>query len=73
MLVYDRTVLDYLINARQLEDDINLLPVSFNKQYQSLFMQNDSDLMKKVNPEIISIISDNKWERVLNKYNLRIK
>lgn len=73
VLVYDKTVLDYLINTNQLNEDINLLPVSFNKQYQSIFMPKKNDLMERVNPEIISAIGDIKWEEVLREYNLRVE
>jgi ABC-type amino acid transport substrate-binding protein len=70
VLVYDKTVLDYLIHTNQLNESINLLPVSFNNQYQSIFMPKGNDLMERVNPEIISIISDINWESVLREYDL---
>jgi ABC-type amino acid transport substrate-binding protein len=72
-IVYDKTVLDYLINSNQLNESINLLPANFNKQYQSIFMPKGNDLMDKINPEIISIISDISWEDVLKEYSLRIE
>ncbi|MBT8288235.1 MAG: transporter substrate-binding domain-containing protein [Bacteroidia bacterium] len=70
VLVYDRMVLDYIINSNQLGESIHLLSVNFNKQYQSIFMPKDNDLMEKINPEILSIISDIKWQEVLREYNL---
>ncbi|MBT8221407.1 MAG: transporter substrate-binding domain-containing protein [Bacteroidia bacterium] len=73
VLVYDKTVLDYIINTNQLNEDINLLPVNFNKQYQSIFMPKENDLMDKVNPEILSIISDIQWHEVLKEYDVRVE
>ena len=73
VLVYDKTVLDYLINSNQLNEQINLLPVNFNKQYQSIFMPKENALMENINPEIISVISDLQWYDVLREYDLRVE
>ncbi len=73
VLVYDRTVLDYLIHTNQLRESIQLLPVDFNQHYQSIFMPKENDLMERIDPEIISIITDITWEAVLKEYNLMME
>lgn len=70
VVVYDRTVMRYLINSEQLDGKIHLLPVTFNKQYRSFLMPRGSDLRQRIDPLLVRRINQANWREVLRKYNL---
>jgi len=69
-LVYDKTVMRYLVNSHQLDGKIHLLPVTFNKQYRSFLLPKGSPLHQQVNPVLVSRINRVSWQEVLRRYNL---
>jgi polar amino acid transport system substrate-binding protein len=71
VLVYDKTILDYLIGRLQLTNKVSLLPVSFNKQYRSFFLPKNSELRTWVYPLLARQINEPSWQELLEKYNLR--
>ena len=73
VLVYDKTVLDYLISKLQLTNKVSLLPVNFNKQYRSFFLQKNSKHLVWINPLLVREINEPSWQDLLNKYNLQME
>jgi ABC-type amino acid transport substrate-binding protein len=71
VLVYDKTVLDYLINKMQLSNKVTLLPVNFNKQYRSFLLPKNSKHLNWINPILVRKINDPSWQELLNNYNLQ--
>ncbi len=69
-LVYDRPVMRYLIDTDQVSGDVQLLPVTFNKQYRSFLMPRGSDLREQIDPLLVRRINQASWQDVLEKYNL---
>jgi len=70
VLVYDKTVLDYLITKMQLTNKVSLLPVNFNKQYRSFLLPKNSKHLAWINPILVRKINNPSWQDLLNKYNL---
>ena len=70
VLVFDKTVMRYLINQEQLSSRIQLLPLTFNKQYRSFLFPKGSQLLADINPVLVDRIQRASWEEVLKKYDL---
>lgn len=70
VVVYDRTVMRYLINREKLDGGVQLLPVTFNKQYRSFLMPRGSGLRRRIDPLLVRRINQADWQEVLRKYNL---
>ena len=73
VLVYDKTVLDYLIGKMQLEGKAVLLPISFNQQYNSFFLSKNSEHLEWINPLLVRKINQRSWQELLQEYNLHIE
>jgi len=73
VLVYDKTVLDYLISKLQLTNKVSLLPVNFNKQYRSFLLPKDSKHLDWINPILVRKINEPSWQDLLNQYNLHME
>ena len=73
VLVYDKTVLDYLIGKMQLEGKAVLLPISFNRQYNSFFLSKNSRHLEWINPLLVRKINQRSWQELLQEYNLHIE
>lgn len=70
-LVYDKTVMRYLISRKELEGQVQLLPVTFNKQYRTFLLPKGSRLYEAINPVLVSRIHQADWPEVLRKYELK--
>jgi len=70
VVVYDRPVMRYLINTDQIRGGVELLPVTFNKQYRSFLMPRGSPLRRQLDPLLVRRINQADWQDVLRKYNL---
>jgi len=70
VFVYDKPVMRYMLNEHRLESEIRILPITFNKQYRSFLMPKHSELLTRINPELVDKISIASWQKVLDKYNL---
>ncbi len=57
VLVYDKTVMDYSISQLQLSNKVSLLQVSFNQQYRSFFLPQNSPHISWINPLIVRKIN----------------
>ncbi len=71
ILLYDKTVLDYMISQLQLANKVSLLPVNFNKQYRSFFLPKNSPHTQWINPILVRSINEASWQDLLRKYNLK--
>lgn len=69
-LVYDKTVMRYLISRYELSSKVQLLPVTFNKQYRTFLLPKGSPLYEAINPVLVSRIHQADWPKVLKRYEL---
>lgn len=70
IVVFDKAVIRYLINTNQVGAKVQLLPITFNKQYRSFLMPKSSALFPLVNPILVKRINQASWQEVLHRYNL---
>ncbi|MEM8523509.1 MAG: transporter substrate-binding domain-containing protein [Bacteroidota bacterium] len=70
-LVYDQTILRYLLSTYQLEDKVTLLPISFNKQYEGFLFSKKHPDFESVNSALIQQIQEGSWQQLLKKYGLQ--
>jgi polar amino acid transport system substrate-binding protein len=71
VLVYDKLVLAYYITQLQLNNKVELLPVSFNQQYKSFFLPKDSPHFSWVNTLLVRNINAATWPELMREYNLK--
>ncbi|MEM6700532.1 MAG: transporter substrate-binding domain-containing protein [Bacteroidota bacterium] len=71
VLVYDQTILSYLINTYQLGDKVTLLPISFNKQYESFLFPKKHPSFRAINVALVKQMQETQWQQLLKKYSLR--
>lgn len=69
-IVYDKTVMRYLVSQHQLDNEVQLLPVTFNKQYRTFLLPKGSPLYEAVNPALVNRIHQADWPEVLRRYEL---
>ena len=70
VLIHDKTALEYLILTNQLEDKVDLLPLTFSKQYRSFIMPESHSDFDEINKQLLSQIQSLRWNELLKKYNL---
>ncbi len=71
VLIHDQTALGYLIHTNQLEDKVDLLPLTFSKQYRSFIMPRAHPLFDEINKQLITQIQSIGWDEILTKYSLQ--
>ncbi|TAI47643.1 ion channel [Flagellimonas allohymeniacidonis] len=69
-LVYDRTAMDHLIQYLQLNENVQLLPLSFEEGYRSFMMPKEHEFFDDLNQEIIFQIQQDSWSGLLASYGL---
>lgn len=70
VLVFDRTILQYLINTYKFGDKVQLLPISFNKQYESFMLPKDHPKYDVINSALVHQIQEVSWQQLLQRYSL---
>ena len=73
VFVFDKSVMNYMVEKYQLGQKIKVLPITFNRQYFSFIMPRNSRFFKKINPEIVDKINKDSWQQILKKYSLEDK
>ncbi|MEM8507356.1 MAG: transporter substrate-binding domain-containing protein [Bacteroidota bacterium] len=70
VLVDDRTAMQYLIRNRQLEANVELLPLTFSKQYRSFIVRKAHPLFTILNQNLVSETQGSNWKKLRSDYNL---
>ena len=70
--IYDAGVLDYIISTRKLGQELVLKRTHIQEQYFCLAANRDNlELIDRINPVLLNIIEDVRWERTLEIYNIK--
>ncbi|MEM9885728.1 MAG: transporter substrate-binding domain-containing protein [Bacteroidota bacterium] len=69
-LVYDRTALQYLIKNYSFNEQLQLLPIRFNNQYESFLFPKNHPAFNAVNAALVKEIQKLDWQQMLQKYGL---
>ncbi|PRX56864.1 ion channel [Flagellimonas meridianipacifica] len=69
-LVHDRTTMHHLIQQLQIQESVQLLPLSFEEGYRSFMMPKGHTFFDVLNQEIIFQIQQDSWNALLLNYGL---
>ncbi len=67
-LVYDKPILNYLIEEKQLKDELVVLEKSLKKDYYSYSFPLDSPLLDKIDPVLIGSLKSMEWLNLIKDY-----
>jgi ABC-type amino acid transport substrate-binding protein len=70
VFVYDKPIMNYLITKNELENRVRVMPITFNRNYCSFMLPNESEMVHNINPILLDKISISSWTNTLEKYNL---
>ncbi len=70
--VYDEAVLTYFVHAKQYDEEIQVIPSAYYREYFS-FGSLDIDLLKQIDAVLIGIIESSQWEKDLKKYHIEYR
>lgn len=68
LLVYDQPILNYLIEQKELEDDLEVLPKTLKKDYFSYSFPKGSRLIKKIDPLLVGTLKSMEWNTLIKDY-----
>lgn len=68
--VHDRTTMHHLIQQLQLQENVKLLPLSFEEGYRSFMMPKNHVFFDTLNQEVIFQIQQDSWANLLLNYGL---
>ncbi|MGO3690998.1 MAG: transporter substrate-binding domain-containing protein [Psychroflexus halocasei] len=64
LFIYDKPILQYEVKKQDLSDDLMVLENSLKKDYFSYSFPKGSQLIEKINPELISVLKSMEWNRL---------
>lgn len=70
IFVYDKSIMHYLITNNKMKGKVNVLPITFNKQYFSLLMPKAHPLLSQIDPILVEKLYQDSWKSTLKTYNL---
>ena len=69
-LVHDRTTMHHLIQQLELQENVQLLPLTFEEGYRSFIMPKNHVFFDTLNQEVIFQIQQDSWTKLLLNYGL---
>ncbi len=68
ILVYDKPILNYIIEEKGLEDELEVLEKSLKKDYYSYSFPRNSSLLDTINPILIGSLKSMEWINLIKDY-----
>ncbi|WP_029033384.1 transporter substrate-binding domain-containing protein [Salinimicrobium terrae] len=68
LLVYDKPILSYRIEEKNMEDDLVVLENSLKKDYYSYSFPKESPLLKIIDPILIGTLKTMEWNSLIAEY-----
>ncbi|NJW53829.1 transporter substrate-binding domain-containing protein [Salinimicrobium oceani] len=68
VLVYDQPILNYIIEQKNLEDELEVLEKSLKKDYYSYTFPKDSPLLDSIDPILIGSLKSMEWINLIREY-----
>lgn len=68
LLVYDQPILNYLIEQKELEDELEVLPKTLKKDYFSYSFPKGSPLIKEIDPVLVGTLKSMEWNTLIKDY-----
>lgn len=68
VLVYDQPILRFLIEQKELDDDLEVLKETLKKDYYSYSFPKGSPLVKEIDPILMSTLKTMEWNNLIEDY-----
>lgn len=68
VFVYDQPILNYLIEQKELEDELQVLPKTLKKDYFSYSFPKGSSLVKEIDPILVGTLKSMEWNNLIKDY-----
>ena len=68
LFVYDQPILNYLIEQRELQDELEVLPKTLKKDYFSYSFPKGSPLVKEIDPLLVGTLKTMEWNNLIKDY-----
>lgn len=68
LFVYDEPILRYIIDRKELSDDLEILSKSLKKDYYSYAFPKNSPLLKVINPVLVRSLKTMEWNTLTEGY-----
>ncbi len=66
--VYDKPILKYEIDRRELNDELEVLQQTLKRDYYSYSFPKGSDLVEEINPVLIATLKTMEWSNLIKDY-----
>lgn len=68
VFVYDQPILSYLIDQKELGDELEVLKETLKKDYYSYSFPKDSPLVKVIDPILVATLKSMEWNNLIQDY-----
>ncbi len=68
LFVYDQPILNYLIEQKELQDDLEVLQKTLKKDYFSYSFPKGSPLIKELDPVLVGTLKTMEWNTLIKDY-----
>jgi polar amino acid transport system substrate-binding protein len=68
LFVYDQPILNYIIEQKELQDELLVLPKTLKKDYFSYSFPKGSKLVKELDPLLMGALKSMKWNSLIKEY-----
>ena len=68
VFVYDQPILNYIIDQRELDDELEVLPKTLKKDYFSYSFPKGSELIKEIDPILVGTLKSMEWNNLTKNY-----
>lgn len=68
LFVYDQPILNYIIEQKDLQDELEVLPKTLKKDYFSYSFPKDSPLVKELDPYLVGTLKTMEWNNLIKDY-----
>lgn len=68
LFVYDQPILNYIIEQKDLQDELEVLPKTLKKDYFSYSFPKGSSLVKEIDPVLVGTLKTMEWNNLIKNY-----
>lgn len=68
LFVYDQPIIAYLIEQKELQEDLEILPKTLKKDYYSYSFPKGSPLLMEIDPILMSTLKSMEWNTLIEDY-----
>ncbi|UZH53904.1 transporter substrate-binding domain-containing protein [Salinimicrobium tongyeongense] len=68
LLVYDKPILSYYIEEKEVQEELTVLENSLKKDYYSYSFPKNSELLDRINPILVGSLKTMEWNSLISEY-----